>query len=248
LTAETELDVQGLKRAGRVAALVLAKMLSQVRAGITTQELDRIGEKEMARLGAQSAPRTQYNFPGATCISVNEVVAHGIPGERRLKAGDKVNIDVSVELDGYFADTGATVIIPPAGLEGDKLCRAARSALSKALRTAQAGRRLNEVGRAVEEEAQRFGFTVVRNLCGHGVGRRLHEEPRHILNFYHPDQNQRLEKGMVLAIEPFVSMGEEFVEEAGDGWTLITPKGSWVAQFEHTIIVTEQDPIIITAL
>lgn len=248
MTAETEQDVQGLKRAGQVAALVLKTMLNHVRAGITTRELDQIGEKELKKYGARSAPKTQYNFPGATCISVNEEVAHGIPGERRLKAGDKVNIDVSVEVDGYFADTGATVIIPPVSPEADRLCQAAQSALTKALQAARAGQPFNELGRAVEEEAQRFGFTVVRNLCGHGVGRRLHEPPKHILNYYHPDQTERLEKGMVLAIEPFISMGDEFVLEADDGWTLFAPQGSWVAQFEHTIIVTEKEPIILTAI
>ena len=248
MTAETEREVEALKRAGKVAALVLQKMLSQVRPGITTLELDEIGEKEMTRYGARSAPRSQYRFPGATCISVNEEVAHGIPGQRKLQAGDKVNIDVSLELDGYFVDTGATVIIPPVSEEGDRLCRAAQSALKKALQAARAGQPLYEVGRAVEREARRFGFTVVKNLCGHGVGRALHEEPRHILNFYHPEQSEILKKGMVLAIEPFISTGEQFVEEAEDGWTLYAPHGSWVAQFEHTIIVTEQEPIVITAL
>lgn len=248
MTVDTEREIEALKKAGQVAARVLKKMLSQVRPGITTLELDQLGEQEMHRYGARSAPRSQYQFPGATCISVNEEVAHGIPGKRKLQAGDKVNIDVSLELDGYFVDTGATVIIPPVSEEGHKLCQAAQSALKKALQAIRAGQPLNVVGRAVEEEAKRYGFTVVKNLCGHGVGRALHEEPRHILNFYHPEQSEILQKGMVLAIEPFISAGDQFVEEGEDGWTLYAPQGSWVAQFEHTIIVTDQEPIVLTAL
>ncbi|EGL83390.1 methionine aminopeptidase, type I [Caldalkalibacillus thermarum TA2.A1] len=247
MTIETERELQALLKVGRVVASALQEMLSHVRPGISTAELDAIGDQVLKQHGARSAPREQYNFPGATCISVNEEVAHGIPGTRVLQPGDKVNIDVSAQLDGYFADTGATVIVPPVSKQARRLCATAQRALKKALQNATAGQSLSEIGRVVEEEAGRSGFTVVKNLCGHGIGRKLHEEPNHIFSFYNPFEQTRLEKGMVLAIEPFISTGDELVEEAGDGWTLVAPQGSLVAQFEHTIVVTEEEPIILTA-
>ncbi|MDQ0340479.1 methionyl aminopeptidase [Caldalkalibacillus uzonensis] len=248
MTVETVQELQALKKVGRVVALALQEMMNHVRPGISTAELDAIGEKVLVQHGAQSAPRGQYNFPGATCISVNEEVAHGIPGTRVLHPGDKVNIDVSAQLDGYFADTGATLIVPPVSTQARRLCASAERALEKALQKATSGQPLSEIGRVVEEEAKRSGFTVVKNLCGHGIGRSLHEEPNHIFSFYNPFEQTRLEKGMVLAIEPFISTGDELVEQAEDGWTLKAPQGSLVAQFEQTIVVTEKEPIILTAL
>jgi methionyl aminopeptidase len=215
--------------------------------GITTRELDEYGARLLAQANAVSAPRKDYDFPGTTCISINEEAAHGIPGERRLNPGDLVNIDVSAELDGYYADTGGSFIVAPG--EGDarkqKLCAATLQARDAGIGMARAGQRLNAIGRAVERVAQRNGLRVVRNLCSHGVGAALHEEPT-IRSYYDPRDDERLVEGQVITIEPFLSTKNVHVKELDDGWTLVGSPGSLFAQYEHTIVVTRGEPIILT--
>jgi methionyl aminopeptidase len=248
MTIRNHFDIEALKRVGHVVAETLELMKASLAEGIETRELDAIAARNLARHGAVSAPIKAYNFPGATCISVNEAIAHGIPGNRRIRKGDLVNFDVSAELDGYYADTGFTV---PFGTEDEellKLCDCSRRALRKAIALARPGRKLNAIGRAIEDEAFSNGFAVIRNLTGHGTGSALHEHPENICNYYDPRQKGALGKGMVVAIETFVSTGAEFAEEAGDGWTLTTEDGSYVAQYEHTLIVTDEGPIITTLI
>lgn len=239
-------DLEGLRKVGRIVARCLQHMQSKLEPGITTGELDAIGGEFLAAHGARSAPRLTYNFPGNTCISVNEEAAHGIPGSKVLKAGDLVNIDVSAELDGYFADTGGSSIIPPESKLHLQICAAAKKALENAMREARAGARLNRIGHAIETEAARNGFTVIENIGSHGVGRALHEEPGFIAGYYDKRDKRILHENQVITIEPFISSGAREVFENGDGWTLVTNPGVFTAQYEHTIVITKGEPIIIT--
>jgi methionyl aminopeptidase len=246
MSIESEEELKALRRIGRIVARALEEMMRHVRQGMTTGELDDVGAKALAEYGARSAPRLAYDFPGATCISVNDEAAHGIPGSRVIQAGDLVNIDVSAELDGYFADTGASVAIPPVSPLKRKLCRCTQSALEQAMDAAKAGQPMNVIGRTVEREARRCGFTVIRELGGHGVGRHIHEDPHSVLNYYAPWNNQRLKEGLVITIEPFLSLGSSAVHTDEDGWTLRTSNGSLVAQYEHTLVITSGAPIVVT--
>jgi methionyl aminopeptidase len=246
MTIETQDDVAGLQRVGRVVASVLERMLDSLEPGMTTAELDALGARWLAEHGARSAPQLTYGFPGATCISVNEEAAHGIPGARRVERGDVVNVDVSAELDGYFADTGGTRVVPPSTPLKQRLCHATRQALDAALAEATDGAPLNRIGHAIERVARRHGFRILRNLGSHGVGRALHEEPGDIPGYWHPGERRRLREGMVITIEPFLSTRSTAVREADDGWTLVGAPGNLSAQYEHTLIVTRGRPIVVT--
>lgn len=246
MTIETQDDINGLRRIGRIVSLVLDEMLDSAVPGMTTQELDAIGERLLKRYGARSAPRLTYNFPGATCISVNEQAAHGIPGGRVLQCGDVLNVDVSAELDGYFADTGGTRVLPPTTAQKTRLCHATRTALANAMRAARAGQPMHGIGAAIEKTAKLHGFKVIENLGSHGVGRALHEEPEHIAGYFDPSDKRILKEGMVITIEPFLSTKSRVVVEADDGWTLVGAKGNMSAQFEHTVIITRGEPIVVT--
>ncbi|VVS91380.1 type I methionyl aminopeptidase [Desulfoluna spongiiphila] len=246
MTIETDNDLRELKKVGRAVALTLKEMISSAEPGMTTRELDLIGKSLLESYGAKSAPKVSYDFPGYTCISINEEVAHGIPGDRIIKPGDVVNIDVSAEKNGYFADTGGTFIVPPGDLLKKRLISSARIALSEACHSAKAGKPLNSIGKAIQKVAKRKNFKIIRNLCGHGVGRGLHENPKEIPGYYEPNDKRILHEGLVIAIEPFLSTKSNFVSEGNDGWTLIGSKGNFSAQFEHTIVITNGKPIILT--
>jgi len=246
MTIGSQSDIDGLQRIGRLVARVREAMLAAACPGMTTGELDLMGERLLAAHGAQPAPRLVYGFPGATCISVNEEAAHGVPGARVLAAGDVVNVDVSAELEGYFADTGGTRVLPTAAARDLRLCHAARSALTNALKVARAGQPLNRIAAAIERTARQAGFRVIENLGSHGVGRALHEEPDHIPGYHDPHDMRRLHEGMVITIEPFLSTRSRVVEEGDDGWTLSGAPGNRSAQYEHTLIVTRGEPIVVT--
>lgn len=247
MTIQGQKDLEGLREAGKVVAETLETMKAALREGMTTRELDLIGATVLKRHGAHSAPTKLYRFPGTTCISVNEEAAHGIPGDRVIRKGDLINIDVSAELNGYYADTGFSV---PFGMEKGELvdlCACSHRALKKALGVARAGEKINRLGEVVEQTARSSGFSVIRNLAGHGIGRTLHEDPS-ILSWKDPRERGRLKKGMALAVETFVSTGGEFAVENGDGWTLVADDGGFVAQYEHTIVVTDGEPMVMTRL
>ncbi|MEO8354642.1 MAG: type I methionyl aminopeptidase [Chloroflexota bacterium] len=246
MTADSTKDIQYLKAVGRVCAETLRRMMNATRAGMKTRELDEIGRVFLEAEGAQSAPQVMYQFPGATCISVSPVIAHGIPDEHVLREGELIHIDVSAELDGYYADTGASMIVSKHERSLEKLLDATRATLMKALHAAKAGNLLSGIGRTVQNEARRRGFNVIYDLTGHGIGHRLHETPREILNFYNPNDHRILNDGLVLAIEPFLTTGIGRIVEEKDGWSLRTVDRAVAAQFEHTIIVTKNEPIILT--
>ena len=246
MSVQSEEDLAALRKIGRIVANCLQFMGKSLEPGMLTRELDDLGRKYLERHGARSAPELVYDFPGATCISVNERAAHGVPSDEALAAGDLVNIDVSAELGGYFADTGGSFIIPPESNVKRSLCLATKRALELAIEQARAGRALNEIGRAIESHARKSKLTVIENLGSHGVGRALHEEPDFIPGFYAANDKRVLQENQVITIEPFLSTGARRVFEVGDGWTLATNKKYLTAQYEHTMVITKGRPLIMT--
>ena len=246
MTIETDSDLQNLFIIGHIVAEVLRKMMAYAEPGMTTKELDNYGGQLLQLDGAVSAPKLTYNFPGYTCISINEEAAHGIPGERVIQAGDMVNIDVSAEKNGYFADTGGSFVMAPVAPAKQRLCEATRLALNNAIAAARADQPINLIGKAIQKTAKQKGYKIIRNLCSHGVGRALHEEPKQIPGYFDPRDSRRFEKGNVITIEPFLSTKSSSVTEAGDGWTLVGANGNLSAQYEHTMVITDAKPILVT--
>jgi methionyl aminopeptidase len=247
MTIRSRDDLEAMRRVGRVVALALRAMRDALRPGLTTAQVDGIGESVLAAHGARSAPRLVYDFPGCTCISVNEEIVHGIPGPRVLAAGDVVKLDVTAELDGYIADSATTVVLPPKQAKAAALVRCAHAAFDRAMDAARAGHPVSAIGRAVESEVRAHGFHVLRELAGHGVGRTIHEDPQ-VLNYYDPRDRATLEPGMVIAVEPMVSLTRTHTVEMRDGWTIRTRDRSLAAHYEHTILITERGaPEILTA-
>ncbi len=248
MSIDSEDDLVGLLRIGRIVGLTLQHMLAAIKPGMSTAELDAMGANFLTKHGARSAPILAYNFPGFTCISINDEAAHGIPRvDRIIQPGDLVNVDVSAELDGYWADSGASIPMPPVAPEKQRLCDFARQALEAAIGAARAGQPLYAIGKAVEPVAKKGGYGILRELGGHGVGRHIHEKPTVPL-YYERRARQIMQKGMVFTLEPFLTTGAIHVRQDADGWTLRTPDGSLVAQYEHTIVITEGRPILVTAV
>jgi methionyl aminopeptidase len=245
MTIHTQEELEGLQRAGRTVAEILRRMAAAIEPGMRTDELDALGARWLAEAGAESAPQLTYDFPGATCISVGRVFAHGIPGDTVLREGDLVNIDVSAELDGYFADTGASFVVGTASPAQQRLLDATHEARDAAIAQLRAGGRINGIGRTIESVAARHGLRVIRNLGSHGVGRALHEAPGQIPGHYEPADPRRLHEGMVITVEPFLATHATLAEEDGDGWSLYCRRG-FAAQFEHTVVVTSGAPVVVT--
>jgi|TARA_B110000305_G_scaffold239168_1_gene306316 methionyl aminopeptidase len=241
-------DLKHLKAIGRIVFETLLLMKKSLKPGISTIELDRIGEKNLARYGARSAPILMYDFPGHTCISINDEAAHGIPSGRKVAPGDVVNIDVSAELNGYFGDTGATFTVPPLDPRIEYLCQITRKSLNAAMSVARAGAKINQIGQAIERTAINAGFTTIRDLGSHGIGLSLHEEPHFIQNFYDESDTRTLSEGQVITIEPFLSNGASSAVTADNGWALLIGEGNRSAQYEHTMVITKGKPQVLTAL
>jgi len=246
MSITTAEELASMQAAGIVARQVLEAMKRQVRPGITTAELDAIGNRVMAENGAHSAPAMVYRFPGGSCISVNDEVVHGIPSDRTLEAGDLVKLDVTIEKNGFMADTAATVAVGAISEERRKLVQCVERAFARAMLVARAGFRVFEIGRVVEREVRRDGFSVVRDLCGHGIGRTIHELPQ-VPNY--PDLGARavLSEGLVITVEPIIAAGTGRQFLAEDGWTVRTADASSAAHYEHTIVITKGVPILLTA-
>jgi methionyl aminopeptidase len=246
VSIESPADLEGLKHVGRIVAEALALLRRLVRPGIPTKELDEAGAAFLASRNARSAPIVTYQFPGATCISVNEVAAHGIPGELVVKAGDLVKLDVSAECDGFFADAATTVAVPPVTADRTELVKLARRALDAGITAARVGAPINRIGQAIDDVLTPKGCRAIADLPGHGVGRRLHEEPS-IPQTFDRRATKALTEGLVITIEPHVTRGAGRIREAPDGWTLSTRDAKAVALFEHTIVVRHDGPLIVTA-
>jgi methionyl aminopeptidase len=247
MSIETQQDLDALRRVGRVVAETIAEARRRIVPGMTTAELDGIGEEVFARHGARSAPRYTYDFPGCLCLSVNDEAVHGIPGERVLRAGDLVKVDVTAELDGYVADACESIPVGTVDRATDRLRVAAEAALRRGIATATAGTRLRDVGAAVERVVEARGFSVLRDLQGHGVGRAIHEPPQ-VPSWGAPWATERLTEGLVMTIEPIIGAGgREVVQDAFDGWTVRTRDGARSAHAEHTIAITRGQPLVLTA-
>ncbi|NHT76349.1 type I methionyl aminopeptidase [Rhizobiaceae bacterium CRRU44] len=246
MTLENADDLERLREIGRICANALQIMGAALEPGMTTAELDLIGRKALEAEGAQSAPELSYRFPGATCISVNEEVAHGIPGARVIAAGDLVNIDVSAEKGGLFADTGASFAVPPISRATERLCRDGKRAMWVGLNEVKAGKPLAAIGNAIGAFARKNRYTLISNLASHGVGRSLHEEPTEISTWPDKHEKRRMEDGMVFTIEPFLSMGAQYAEGGDDAWTLYSEPRAPTVQYEHTVVVTRNGPLVVT--
>jgi methionyl aminopeptidase len=246
MSIESPEDLAGLREVGRITRLTLDALQDHIRPGMSTRELDAIAAALFAAHGARSAPALVYGFPGTVLISINDEVVHGVPGDRRLLRGDLVKLDVTVEKNGYVADAARTVVVASGSVIAHRLADCAASALEAAIGVATAGVLVNEIGRAVAREVRRQGFNVVRGLAGHGVGRTIHEEPT-VPNEWNPLQRDVLTEGLVLTIEPMISAGSPHVKNDKDGWTIRTRDGSLSAHAEHTLVITTQAPLILTA-
>ncbi|MEQ5869480.1 type I methionyl aminopeptidase [Sagittula sp. NFXS13] len=244
ITKAEELD--GLKVIGRIVANTMHAMARALEPGMTTRELDEIGRALLEAEGAEPAPEAVYDFPGATCISVNEEIAHGIPGDRVIAAGDLVNIDVSASKDGYFADNGASFRVGPVTPALDRLCRDGKRAMQIGINQVAADKPLAGIGRAIERFAEARNYTLIRNLASHGVGRSLHEYPEEIPTWATTGDRRRITKGLVLTVEPFLSTGGMFASEGRDGWTLFSEPRAAVVQYEHTVVATQRGSIVVT--
>jgi methionyl aminopeptidase len=246
MSIRNQSELEKLRAIGRIVRLALDRTAAAVRPGITTAELDAVGARVLAEHGAESAPPKVYGFPGALCISVNEEAIHGIPGGRVVCAGDLVKLDLVAERDGYYADAAVTVVVGEAGETARALARCAESGFRAAARQARAGNRVYDIGRAVEHETHRCGFQVMRELCGHGVGRTIHEPPS-VPNYHDPRFRTRLTEGLVITIEPIIAAGSGRGVVQSDRWTVCTEDRSLSAHYEHTVVITKGEPMLLTA-
>jgi methionyl aminopeptidase len=247
ITKET--DLIGMKKASEAVAYTLKEMKNYAQPGMTTKQLDDFGAGILKDFGANSAPFLTYKFPGWACISVGNEFCHGIPSANRvLREGDLINIDVSAELDGFWSDNGASFVLGEDINQHQKLVDASKQILRKAINNIKGGVRISDIGHLIETEAKKRGFKVIKNLTGHGIGRSLHEEPSEIANYRDRFNMTRFKKNSVVAIETFISTTSTYAETLNDGWTMVGNKGGFMAQHEHTIVVTDSKPIVLTEL
>ncbi|AHM59963.1 methionine aminopeptidase [Flammeovirgaceae bacterium 311] len=247
MSITSDAELQAMMKISEVVGLTLKKMREHAAPGMSTKELDAYGGKILKELGANSAPKLTYGFPGWTCISLNNEIAHGIPSHKNiLKEGDLVNIDVSAELNGYWADNGGSFVLGEDLNKHKPLVDASKQILYKAIQQIKGGVRIADIGRLIESEAKEAGYTVIRNLVGHGIGRSLHESPREIPCFYDSSNKNIFKTNSVVAVETFISTAAAYAHEQDDGWTLVAKDGSYVAQHEHTILITDEKPVILT--
>jgi methionyl aminopeptidase len=246
MSIKTTAELEKLKVIGKIVRTTLNAMSAAVRVGISTAELDAIGLRVLTEHGASPAPPKVYGFPGSVCISVNDEAIHGIPGNRTLREGDLVKLDLVAEKAGFFADAAVTMRVGKVSDTADALVRCAESAFNKATKVARVSYRAYDIGRAVEREVRSFGFNVMPDLGGHGVGRTIHEAPD-IPNFYDRTCRARLAEGLVIAVEPIVTAGSGHAVMMPDRWTIRTADRTLSAHYEHTIVITKGDPIVVTA-
>jgi methionyl aminopeptidase len=246
MSVDTPEQLAGLRRAGRVVAATIAALRAAVAPGVRTAELDALAAETFAAAGARSGPILTYRYPGSVCLSVDDEIVHGVPGPKRLREGQLITLDVAAELDGYHADAATTLAVGAPAPRAARLLDAGRAALGAGMRAAQPGATLRDVGAAVERVTTARGFAVVRELTGHGIGRRMHERPT-VYNWAAPDARLRLKAGMVFTIEPMITAGKPAVRVDRDGWTVRTLDGALSAHEEHTIVVSEGGPLVLTA-
>ena len=246
MSITTAEQLEKLRACGRIVAKALRAMTAEVRPGITTAELSEIGARILAAHGAHSSPPMVYGFPGAVCISVNDEVVHGIPGDRVVQPGDLVKLDLTAEKDGYHTDSAVTVEVPPSAGQTHELARCAEKAFRQGLQAARTGNLTKDIGRAIDREVRRRGFHIVPELGGHGIGRTIHERPS-VPNYADPDARATLTEGLVITIEPIIVAGNGEVSLDRDGWTVRTADHTLSAHYEHTIVITKGEPLLLTA-
>ena len=246
---KAEEELLGMQKVSDAVAVTLLKMKKYTKIGMSTKQIDEFGRQILEEMGARSAPFETYKFPGYSCISVNHEFAHGVPSEKIiLKNGDIINIDVSAELDGYWSDNGCSFIVGDDIQNLQPLVDASHAILLEAISQITGGVKIADIGLLMETMAKKKGYTVIRDLGGHGIGRSLHEAPDAIMNYYdRRDTNRRFRKDSVVAIETFISTKSTHIQTEADGWTFTGTKGGFVAQHEHTILITSGKPIILTA-
>jgi methionyl aminopeptidase len=247
MSISSQIELAGMKAISEAVAVTLKEMRDYARVGMTTKELDEYGRTILERFGAKSAPKLTYGFPGWTCISVNNEIAHGIPSTATvLKEGDLVNVDVSAELEGFWSDNGGSFVLGEDLNKHNPLVEASKRILYKAIATVKPGMRIAELGKLIQGEAAGYGYKVIKNLVGHGIGRSLHEAPKEIPCYYDRLNTNRFQKDSVVAIETFISTGSSHAYDKGDGWTFVTRDGSFVAQHEHTLVIREDGALVLT--
>lgn len=252
MSIQTPEELAAMRAAGRVVRLMLEAMKAAARSGMTTADLDRIGGDVMVKHGARSGPSLVYQFPGVSCISVNDEVVHGVPSGRKLRNGDLLKLDVTIQLDGFMADAAETIIVgeapavASASALGNRLASAAEHAFHAAMQVARAGNRVQDIGRAVEKCVTGDGFYVIRDLCGHGIGHTIHERPS-VPNWPDPSASSVLTEGLVITVEPIIASKSGRTTLARDGWTVRTADRGLAAHYEHTLVITQDQPILLTA-
>ena len=242
---KSDREITIMRQAGRIVATVLEMLTKQVRPGMKTKELDAIAARELERLGAKSSSKGYHGFPANLCISVNDEIVHGIPGERILEEGDIVSLDLTASFNGFQGDAAVTVGVGEISPQAKELLGTTEGALKAGIATAYPGARLGDISAAIQNHAESRGYSVVREYTGHGIGREMHEEPQ-IANFGLPGTGPVLKKGMTLALEPMVNIGDWHTRLADDHWTVLTADGSLSAHFEHTIALTDAEPEVLT--
>lgn len=242
-----EQDIERMRRAGHVVAMVLKKIGGAIRPGITTREIDGIAEQTIRLMEAQPAFLGYRGYPATACVSINDEVVHGIPGSRVLREGDIVSIDLGAIVEGWYGDAAYTFPVGTVSELAERLMQAGKESLAAGINAAQAGKHIRDIGIAVQQVALANGFTVVRDLCGHGIGQRLHEEPQ-VPNYPTVGGNVELRPGMTLAIEPMINAGRAEVKLEPDQWTFVTADGTLSVHYEHTVLIREEGPEILTSL
>jgi methionyl aminopeptidase len=238
-------EIEAIREAARLVARTLTMLGREIRPGVSTQRLDELAESFIRDHGARPAFKGYRGFPASICPSINDEVVHGIPGARTLAEGDIVGMDVGVEKDGYYGDAACTFPVGKVGADVERLLQVTREALMRGVAQAKAGHRVGDISHAIQSHVEAHGFSVVRSLVGHGIGRHMHEEPQ-VPNYGTPDRGPRLMAGQVLAIEPMVNVGAPDVVTRPDGWTVVTKDGSLSAHFEHTVAVGAEGPEILS--
>lgn len=244
---KSEREIELMKAANQIVAETHALLAEIIAPGITTTELDRIAGEYIVKCGATPAFEGYQGFPARVCISVNEEVVHGIPGTRRLEVGDIVGIDIGAIKHGYYGDAARTLPVGEVSPSAKQLIEVTKEALNQGIAQARVGNRLTDISHAVQTYAESYGFSIVRQFVGHGIGRKMHEAPQ-VPNYGAPGRGPRLKKGMALAIEPMINIGDWEVKVLADQWTVVTADGSLSAHYEDTIVITDGDPLILTRL
>jgi methionyl aminopeptidase len=245
IVCKSPAEIERMRAANALVAQVLWELAAMVAPGVSTADLDEAAEKKVRSAGAEPAFKGYRGYPATLCASVNDQVVHGIPSKKPLAAGDIVSLDMGVRLDGFYGDSAITVPIGPVSDEVQTLLRVTEEALEHGIAQVRVGGRISDIGHAIQRHVETYGFSVVREFVGHGIGASLHEEPQ-IANYGDPGRGPRLAEGMTLAIEPMVNMGKPAVRVLADGWTAVTRDGSLSAHFEHTVAVTKDGPLIMT--